>query len=94
MYNNVATIFSGSSVPSGFVLWVMRELPSRLVKQEVETIAFVSENTRVIDPPSPNWTTATSMQNQVKMHIHIYDAHSRLFGDVHVELFDMIHTLE
>ncbi|KAL1834034.1 hypothetical protein ACET3Z_003685 [Daucus carota] len=56
--------FIGSSVPSGFVLWVMRELPSCLVKQEVETIAFVSENTRVIDPPSPNWTTATSMQNQ------------------------------
>lgn len=56
--------FVGSSVPSGFVLWVMRELPSSVVKQEVRTLAFISDNTREIHPPPQSWTAATSLQNQ------------------------------
>ncbi|KAK1368904.1 Tobamovirus multiplication protein like [Heracleum sosnowskyi] len=60
--------FVGSSVPSGFILWVMRELPSSVVKQEVTTLAFISDNTREIHPPPPSWTAATSLQNQIVSH--------------------------
>ncbi|XP_074335797.1 tobamovirus multiplication protein 1-like [Apium graveolens] len=56
--------FVGSSVPSGFVLWAMRELPSSVVKQEVRTLAFISDNTREIHPPPQSWTAVTSLQNQ------------------------------
>lgn len=58
----------GSSVPSAFVLWVMRELPPVVVtnrQDESRTIAFIHDSSAAaIDQPQ-RWTTATSTQNQV-----------------------------
>ncbi|KAM3361872.1 tobamovirus multiplication protein 1 isoform X1 [Capsicum galapagoense] len=58
--------FIGSSVPSAFVLWVMRELPPPLVtfgQQESRTIAFISDSSATVQPQ--RWTAAASVQNQV-----------------------------
>lgn len=58
--------FPGSSVPSVFVLWVMRELPPPLVtyrQQESRTIAFISDSSVTVQPQ--RWTAAASAQNQV-----------------------------
>lgn len=58
--------FIGSSVPSAFVLWVMRELPPALVtfrQQESRTIAFISDNSVTVQPQ--RWTASASVQNQV-----------------------------
>ncbi|KAF3667958.1 putative agamous-like MADS-box protein AGL62-like [Capsicum annuum] len=55
-----------SSVPSAFVLWVMRELPPPLVtfgQQESRTIAFISDSSATVQPQ--RWTAAASVQNQV-----------------------------
>lgn len=59
----------GSSVPSAFLLWVMRELPpSRVLPQKEKdslTIAFIPETTVTAQHPQ-RWTIATtSSQNQV-----------------------------
>ncbi|XP_075106255.1 tobamovirus multiplication protein 1 isoform X3 [Nicotiana tabacum] len=56
--------FIGSSVPSVFVLWVMRELPPPLVtwQQESRTIAFISDSSVTVQPQ--RWTAAASAQNQ------------------------------
>lgn len=85
----MATLYPGSSVPSGFVLWVMRELPSSVVKQEVRTLAFISENTREIHPLPQQWTAATSLQNQVKVHLFTFN-YDAFFRHIHVELFNTI----
>ncbi|KAG5622164.1 hypothetical protein H5410_007382 [Solanum commersonii] len=58
--------FIGSSIPSVFVLWVMRELPPPLVtfsQQESRTIAFISDSSATVRPQ--RWTAAASVQNQV-----------------------------
>ncbi|CAK9139240.1 unnamed protein product [Ilex paraguariensis] len=58
--------FIGSSVPSAFVLWVMRELPASIVvnsQEESRTIAFISDSSMTLHPQ--RWTAATSLQNQV-----------------------------
>ncbi|XP_027770609.1 tobamovirus multiplication protein 1 isoform X2 [Solanum pennellii] len=58
--------FIGSSVPSAFVLWVMRELPPPLVtfsQQESRTIAFINDSSATVQPQ--RWTAAASVQNQV-----------------------------
>ncbi|CAK9181731.1 unnamed protein product [Ilex paraguariensis] len=57
--------FIGSSVPSAFVLWVMRELPASIVvnsQEESRTIAFISDSSMTLHPQ--RWTAATSLQNQ------------------------------
>ncbi|XAR59318.1 hypothetical protein NMG60_11015106 [Bertholletia excelsa] len=57
--------FIGSSVPSAFVLWVMRELPPPVlvnVIEESSTIAFIHHSSITVHPHS--WTVATSSQNQ------------------------------
>lgn len=59
-------IFPGSSVPSAFVLFVMRELPPPPMinrQEESTTIAFISDGSVAAHPRC--WTTATSVQNQV-----------------------------
>lgn len=73
--NNITTplllvlyYFIGSSVPSGFVLWVMRELPPPLARhqrqgEESRTLAFVGDASVTVHPQ--RWTTVASMQNQV-----------------------------
>ncbi|KAG9138902.1 hypothetical protein Leryth_007525 [Lithospermum erythrorhizon] len=62
----VVYYFLGSSVPSAFVLWVMRELPPLPVKRQQEsTIAYISDNSVTIDPH--RWTAATTTQNQMQV---------------------------
>ncbi|XP_057470807.1 tobamovirus multiplication protein 1-like isoform X6 [Actinidia eriantha] len=58
--------FIGSSVPSTYILWVMRELPPSIAVNVVEesmTIAFIHDSSVAINPQS--WTAAASSQNQV-----------------------------
>ncbi|KAI8568319.1 hypothetical protein RHMOL_Rhmol02G0189100 [Rhododendron molle] len=55
-----------SSLPSAYVLWVMRELPPSIVVTVVEesrTITFIHDSAATINPQ--RWTAATSLQNQV-----------------------------
>ncbi|XP_010924357.1 protein TOM THREE HOMOLOG 1 isoform X2 [Elaeis guineensis] len=58
--------FIGSSVPSGFVLWVMRELPTQQAAdrpEESRVVTFVRESP--IDTHNLQWRTAvTSSQNK------------------------------
>ncbi|OAY25109.1 tobamovirus multiplication protein 1 isoform X5 [Manihot esculenta] len=72
-YNGPATslllilyYFIGSSVPSAFILWIMRELPPAVVPnahEESRTIAYITDSSVVVHNPQ-RWTTATSLQNQ------------------------------
>ncbi|KAG9447976.1 hypothetical protein H6P81_014104 [Aristolochia fimbriata] len=58
--------FIGSSVPSGFVLWVMREMPPRHVvvtPVQSRVVTYIRDG-RVAVPHTHRWTTATSSQNQ------------------------------
>ncbi|KAG5562055.1 hypothetical protein RHGRI_004936 [Rhododendron griersonianum] len=66
----------GSSLPSAYVLWVMRELPPSIVVTVVEesrTIAFIHDSAATINPQ--RWTAATSLQNQVQMLLFFYFLH-------------------
>ncbi|OAY25108.1 hypothetical protein MANES_17G067700v8 [Manihot esculenta] len=73
-YNGPATslllilyYFIGSSVPSAFILWIMRELPPAVVPnahEESRTIAYITDSSVVVHNPQ-RWTTATSLQNQI-----------------------------
>ncbi|CAM8981980.1 unnamed protein product [Rhodiola kirilowii] len=60
--------FLGSSLPSSFVLWVMRELPASPVANKhdddsrISTFVDVSPVVRI---QPQQWTTSTSLQNQV-----------------------------
>ncbi|XVF27358.1 hypothetical protein REPUB_Repub14bG0100700 [Reevesia pubescens] len=59
--------FIGSSVPSAFVLWVMRELPPMSIaniQEESTTVTFITDSSAEIHHPQ-SWTTAASLQNQV-----------------------------
>ncbi|KAE8659634.1 Peptidase S24/S26A/S26B/S26C family protein, putative isoform 1 [Hibiscus syriacus] len=59
--------FIGSSVPSAFVLWVMRELPplsKANIKEEPTTITFITESLAEIRRQQ-SWTAAASSQIQV-----------------------------
>ncbi|CAI0475101.1 unnamed protein product [Linum tenue] len=76
--------FIGSSVPSAFLLWIMRELPPPLmssVPEESTTITFVSDSTGVMHNPQ-RWTTSASLQNQrgEKQAILSPEARQRLSG--------------
>nr|XP_043621115.1 tobamovirus multiplication protein 1 [Erigeron canadensis] len=58
--------FIGSSVPSAFVLWVMRELPPSITinaPEESRTLTFVSDHPATTQPQ--HWTAITTAQNQV-----------------------------
>ncbi|KAK8992498.1 hypothetical protein V6N11_048577 [Hibiscus sabdariffa] len=55
---------NGSSVPSAFVLWVMRELPPMSMantQEESTRVTFITENSA---RRPQNWTTSASSQNQ------------------------------
>ncbi|XP_024951154.1 tobamovirus multiplication protein 1-like isoform X2 [Citrus sinensis] len=59
--------FVGSSVPSAFVLWEMRDLPPFVVanrQDESRTITFIRESSAAVNHHQ-RWTTATSAQNQI-----------------------------
>ncbi|KAL0352880.1 UNVERIFIED_CONTAM: hypothetical protein Sangu_0869300 [Sesamum angustifolium] len=62
----VVYYFLGSSVPSAFILFVMRELPPPLVikrqEQSRTTLAFISDRSAATH--GQRWTAATSVQNQ------------------------------
>lgn len=58
--------FIGSSIPSAFVLWVMREMPPQLaVNRQTQTrvVTFIRDSPAV-NPHPQRWTAATSSQNQ------------------------------
>ncbi|KAK9224053.1 hypothetical protein WN944_012502 [Citrus x changshan-huyou] len=58
--------FVGSSVPSAFVLWEMRDLPPFVVanrQDESRTITFIRDSSAAVNHRQ-RWTTATSAQNQ------------------------------
>lgn len=60
------TIYAGSSVPSAFLLFVMRELPPPVVinrQEESRTITFIASGSG--ETQYPQWTAAMSAQNQV-----------------------------
>ncbi|XP_071922060.1 tobamovirus multiplication protein 1 isoform X1 [Coffea arabica] len=72
IYTSVLLVFyyflvtAGSSIPSAFLLWMMRELPAPLVinrEQESRIIAFISDSSVTVHPQ--RWTTTASLQNQV-----------------------------
>ncbi|KAL0407484.1 UNVERIFIED_CONTAM: hypothetical protein Slati_4062300 [Sesamum latifolium] len=66
--------FIGSSVPSAFVLLVMRELPPPLVinrLQESRTIAFIRGHSVAAHPQ--HWMATTSVQTQVLMLLAFLD---------------------
>ncbi|XP_042478905.1 tobamovirus multiplication protein 1-like isoform X2 [Macadamia integrifolia] len=56
--------FIGSSVPSAFVLWVMREMPPPLTRQPQSRIVTFIRNGPATMHHSQHWTTARSSQNQ------------------------------
>ncbi|KAF9592060.1 hypothetical protein IFM89_011810 [Coptis chinensis] len=59
--------FIGSSVPSAYVLWIMRELPPAFAvdsERQSSIVTFMSDTT-VAMHNSQRWTSATSSQNQV-----------------------------
>ncbi|KAJ8763072.1 hypothetical protein K2173_023277 [Erythroxylum novogranatense] len=64
----VVYYFLGSSVPSAFVLWIMRELPAQMAlcrsvqSHETTFISHVGEGTQ---QHSGHWVTSTSSKNQV-----------------------------
>ncbi|KAF9682830.1 hypothetical protein SADUNF_Sadunf05G0149000 [Salix dunnii] len=58
--------FIGSSVPSAFVLWVMRELPTPVTNTRAPSraVAFISYG--IEETPNPrHWVAATTSKNQV-----------------------------
>ncbi|KAF9590051.1 hypothetical protein IFM89_030363 [Coptis chinensis] len=58
--------FIGSSVPSAYVLWIMRELPPAVAidsERQSSIVTFMSDTTAAMHN-SQRWTTATSSQNQ------------------------------
>ncbi|KAL9232254.1 hypothetical protein vseg_007382 [Gypsophila vaccaria] len=58
--------FIGFSVPSAFVLWIMRELPpSRLASrlEESRIVTFINDGSRGVRNPQ-HWTSVASTQNQ------------------------------
>lgn len=58
--------FIGSSTPSGFVLWVMRDLPPTRAatrNDESRIVTFISDRTTGIHNPQ-RWTNVASSQNQ------------------------------
>ncbi|XP_062161079.1 tobamovirus multiplication protein 1-like isoform X2 [Alnus glutinosa] len=58
--------FIGSSIPSAFILWSMRELPPSVATkmEEASTITFITDSTVTVQH-SQRWTTAMSLQNQI-----------------------------
>ncbi|RXH98984.1 hypothetical protein DVH24_011309 [Malus domestica] len=61
--------FVGSSIPSAFVLWVMRDIPPSVTantREEPSTLTFISDiSTTLQDPQS--WNAAMSLRNQVQV---------------------------
>lgn len=55
-------IMPGSSIPSAFVLWIMRELPPWIAassQEQARTITFVCDESAAVHRPQ-EWTLATN----------------------------------
>ncbi|KAH9706146.1 DUF1084 domain-containing protein [Citrus sinensis] len=66
--------FMGSSVPSAFVLWVMRELPPPVadnIQEQSRVIAFIHSESAGMHHPR-NWATATSLKNEMDRTILLF----------------------
>uniref|UniRef100_A0A7N0TKR6 THH1/TOM1/TOM3 domain-containing protein n=1 Tax=Kalanchoe fedtschenkoi TaxID=63787 RepID=A0A7N0TKR6_KALFE len=61
--------FLGSSVPSSFVLWVMRELPASPVANmhEDSRISTFANASPIVRIQPQQWTTSANLQNQVTL---------------------------
>ncbi|OEL24405.1 hypothetical protein BAE44_0014574 [Dichanthelium oligosanthes] len=58
--------FIGSSVPSGFVLWIMRDLPHRqVVERPTESRVVTLFRERPSTTQDPQWRTAVASSNKV-----------------------------
>ncbi|CAA7402019.1 unnamed protein product [Spirodela intermedia] len=57
--------FFGSTLPSVFVLWIMREMPRQVIDRETRSrvVTFVRERSSSKHHPQP-WTSATTSTNQ------------------------------
>ncbi|KAK8678121.1 hypothetical protein V6N13_143632 [Hibiscus sabdariffa] len=67
--------FIGSSVPSAFVLWVMRELPpvsKANIKEESTTVTFITDSSGEICRQQ-SWTAAASSQIQSEHNLRCVD---------------------
>ncbi|XP_077227870.1 tobamovirus multiplication protein isoform X3 [Tasmannia lanceolata] len=53
----------GSSLPSTFVLWVMREMPPQIREAESRVVTYIRDMPAATPHPQ-RWTEATSSQNQ------------------------------
>ncbi|KAJ7947280.1 Tobamovirus multiplication protein 1-like [Quillaja saponaria] len=61
--------FLGSSIPSAFVLWVMRELPpikAANIQEESRRITFITDDSAIAVNHPQRWTTSTNLQNQTR----------------------------
>ncbi|KAL5101408.1 hypothetical protein RYX36_005735 [Vicia faba] len=68
--------FIGSSLPSAYLLWIIRELPPPVtdsIQEEPQgTYTFISHTDETSSSSHPSsWTTATSSKNQVHFIFHI-----------------------
>jgi hypothetical protein len=66
----------GSSLPSAYLLWIIRELPPPITDSIQEeprgTYTFISHADETSGSNHPwSWTTTTSSNNQVQFIIHI-----------------------
>ncbi|KAM1138604.1 hypothetical protein COP1_036517 [Malus domestica] len=65
--------FVGSSIPSAFVLWVMRDIPPSVTantREEPSTLTFISDiSTTLQDPQS--WNAAMSLRNQFGFQVQV-----------------------
>jgi hypothetical protein len=73
----------GSSLPSAYLLWIIRELPPPITDSIQEeprgTYTFISHADETSDSNHPwSWTTATSSNNQVHFTIHIALSYTHL----------------
>ncbi|XP_077227869.1 tobamovirus multiplication protein isoform X2 [Tasmannia lanceolata] len=55
----------GSSLPSTFVLWVMREMPPQIREAESRVVTYIRDMPAATPHPQ-RWTEATSSQNQIQ----------------------------
>jgi hypothetical protein len=69
----ISLFLSGSSVPSAFVLWVMRELPAPVTNMQAQSraVTFISYGAEETLNPR-HWVAATTSKNQVFFYIYIY----------------------
>jgi hypothetical protein len=70
LLNHFLIFCLGSSVPSGFVLWIMRDMPHRpAVERPIESRVITLFRERPSTTQDPQWTAVTS-SNKVLQILH------------------------